>query len=915
MRIELSLNSRRYQFDEKGKQQKLSYTFDGIDVQTRKGVILKIPNPQNAGPLAEHFIENAVTVEEKIEAYEKEKGIEVPGLPRVLFRGDLGNERGRGIVSEKVGDSDLEEKIKQEKILPIDKALGMYIQLLDIIDVLAQCGIVHCDITPDNIRVTNDLDQLFLIDFGIARKDNTPITVFYNGTPYVPECSIPPDREGKYTNVQNLFMNNRYIPRKGNGDGGSAVTKDTKTHSGIDVAMATGMLYYAVTGEVYDGRKITIGNPDILRELPLPKKEAKNPLVKLLEDGFEEVNGFHGVQDLRQRAEELKEELTKEANAKKLDFFYRYKSDIHFHPNPNSDCSYEELRKSIELAAKHKDTDRAERAFYAVMEKIGEDIKTDEDRLEKIITEYDTRRANPVLLPDFVGPQRELENIRTVLSGTGVSGDGKKIELGETQRRITQGKSNVELLRGFMLFEGRYQPLYGELVAAKAEALQQNDEAHTEAKRLEERLVAAVERKEDIGTEIPAITGAIKRLDDAQKLLAAGESKYKICNGQLENEQSRVQGKSNNAVLKGLLEQKLAGYDAQIHDIGLDAGDLWSAKLAMNGIAAKKITTLKTFVEFDTAYRAEHTGVVEKSKEVGGALRRVWTAIADIETLVGTEVSADKMLIKIDGAVQAIGETAASLQEFAKHYGACGKKIREIHEETQDSGKYQRIKRVVESRIKEYADELLTAAERVHYLPRHSTKEVVDVLNRKQDELKTLKEYYALTGKKADYERTIKTGEVETIREKAERLRKAYDKMRQELNGQQVPHAPSSPYVAAVLRRSNQANASIVSVVYETITQLEKDQELAKKWDERIGTQEPPSHPNDRAIDRCRGKREYKVLRAKLDAFEGEIVDDTSLVGARYKKQIEEMQGKISQWVDEARVKESAADTVVGWFV
>ncbi len=914
MKTVLSLKGRRYEFDENGKQQKLSYTFDGVDAQTRKGAILKIPNPQNAGPLAEHFIENAGTVEEKIEAYEKEKEVKVAGLPRVLFRGDLGNERGLGIVSEKVGDSDLEEKIKQEKILPIDKALGMYIQLLDIINVLAQCGIVHCDITPDNIRVSNDLDQLFLIDFGIARKDNTPITVFYNGTPYVPECSIPPDREGKYTNVQNLFMNNKYIPRKGNGDGGFAVTKDTKTHSGIDVAMATGMLYYAVTGEVYDGRKITIGNPDILRELPLPKKEAKNPLVKLLEDGFEEVNGFHGVHDLRQRAEELKEELTKEANAKKLDFFYRYKSDIHFHPNPNRDYSYEELRKSIELAAKHKDTARAEQAFQVVMEKITEEIQTSEHQLEEIIGTYDTKRVNPALLPDFADPQRELEQIRNVLSGTGISDDGKKIELSTAQRTLTQGKSDAELLRGFMLFEGRYQPLYGELVAAKAEATKQDDEAQTEAKRLEQAVAAAVEKNEDMDKNIPFIATAIERLSDAQKLLAAGESKYKICNGQLENEQRRVQGKSNNTALKDLLEQKLAGYDAQIHEMR-DAGNLWNTKLARNGIAAQKITTLKTFVEFDTAYRAEHTVVVEKSEEVGGTLRTVWTAIANIETLVGTEVPADKMLPQIDDAVRRIGETATSLQEFEKQYDACRTKIRETQEETGDTKKYQRIKKIVDARIKGYGDELITAAERVHYLPKHSLKEVVDVLKRKQDKLKTLKDYYGLTKKKEAYERTVKTGEIGNIRDEAERLREAYQEVRKQLNGQQVPHYPSSPYVAAALRRSNQANGSMVNSIYETIKRLEKDQELAKRWDERIGSQEPPSHPDDRAIDRCRGKREYDVLRAKLDAFEGEIMNDTSLVGARYKKQVEEMQGKISEWLDEARIKKSVADTVVGWFV
>jgi serine/threonine protein kinase len=80
------------------------------------------------------------------------------------------------IVMELVEGQSLKNLIVREGALPVTRALDLACQVADVLSVAHQLGIVHRDIKPDNIIVSNvnRADQVKVADFGIAKvKENT----------------------------------------------------------------------------------------------------------------------------------------------------------------------------------------------------------------------------------------------------------------------------------------------------------------------------------------------------------------------------------------------------------------------------------------------------------------------------------------------------------------------------------------------------------------------------------------------------------------------------------------------------------------------------------------------------------------------------------------------------------------------
>ena len=73
------------------------------------------------------------------------------------------------IVMEYLEGETIAQKLKKEGKLKPDKTFEMLIPLLDSLERVHQAGILHRDISPDNIIYTNE-DTIKLIDFGAARK-------------------------------------------------------------------------------------------------------------------------------------------------------------------------------------------------------------------------------------------------------------------------------------------------------------------------------------------------------------------------------------------------------------------------------------------------------------------------------------------------------------------------------------------------------------------------------------------------------------------------------------------------------------------------------------------------------------------------------------------------------------------------
>ena len=76
------------------------------------------------------------------------------------------------IIMEYLEGETLSERLKRVKTIPEDEAVNILMPVMKSLEVVHQEGIIHRDIAPDNIFLTND-GQVKLIDFGAARFATT----------------------------------------------------------------------------------------------------------------------------------------------------------------------------------------------------------------------------------------------------------------------------------------------------------------------------------------------------------------------------------------------------------------------------------------------------------------------------------------------------------------------------------------------------------------------------------------------------------------------------------------------------------------------------------------------------------------------------------------------------------------------
>lgn len=89
--------------------------------------------------------------------------------PNIVTVHDFGFDRGRlFLVMEFVPGRDLKTLLRQRGRLPLNEALPLMIQACAGIGYAHRAGLVHCDVKPHNMLVTQD-QRLKVTDFGIAR--------------------------------------------------------------------------------------------------------------------------------------------------------------------------------------------------------------------------------------------------------------------------------------------------------------------------------------------------------------------------------------------------------------------------------------------------------------------------------------------------------------------------------------------------------------------------------------------------------------------------------------------------------------------------------------------------------------------------------------------------------------------------
>ncbi|MBQ8920589.1 MAG: leucine-rich repeat protein [Oscillospiraceae bacterium] len=93
-----------------------------------------------------------------------------PGI--VTIRDEFDENGTSYIVMEYLEGETLKQRLEREKKIPADEAVGIMLPVLDALAAVHEKGIVHRDISPDNIFLTKD-GRIKLLDFGAARYAGT----------------------------------------------------------------------------------------------------------------------------------------------------------------------------------------------------------------------------------------------------------------------------------------------------------------------------------------------------------------------------------------------------------------------------------------------------------------------------------------------------------------------------------------------------------------------------------------------------------------------------------------------------------------------------------------------------------------------------------------------------------------------
>ncbi|WP_187345868.1 ATP-binding protein [Sorangium cellulosum] len=130
----------------------------GVDLTSRADVVLKIPR---------HELPDARVVARLRGEYALLRELGLPGTARALDLVPYG--AGVALVLERWGDCSLDLALAHGP-LPVEAALRLGASLARLLGQLHRRGVLHRDVTPQNVLVDADRAQVRLIDFGLAAR-------------------------------------------------------------------------------------------------------------------------------------------------------------------------------------------------------------------------------------------------------------------------------------------------------------------------------------------------------------------------------------------------------------------------------------------------------------------------------------------------------------------------------------------------------------------------------------------------------------------------------------------------------------------------------------------------------------------------------------------------------------------------
>ena len=157
------------------------------DISNHRQVALKVPHPEMEA--------DSVLVERFKREQEIGQLLDHPGIVKTFNS----EERSRlYMVIEWVDGRLLRAILNDEGALPVDRAAQITLRICDALDYMHKRGIVHRDLKPENIMV-NDRDEIKLIDFGIAMKEDARRLTFVNVSSMLgtPDYISPEQVQGK----------------------------------------------------------------------------------------------------------------------------------------------------------------------------------------------------------------------------------------------------------------------------------------------------------------------------------------------------------------------------------------------------------------------------------------------------------------------------------------------------------------------------------------------------------------------------------------------------------------------------------------------------------------------------------------------------------------------------------------------
>ena len=161
--------------------------YRAMDVNSQRPVALKVPHPEmEADPVL-------------VERFKREQEIgqllDHPGVVKTF------NSEARSrlyMVIEWVEGRLLRTILNEQGALPVERAEEITLRICDALDYMHKRGIVHRDLKPENVMV-NDRDEIKLIDFGIAMKEDARRLTFVNVSSMLgtPDYIAPEQVQGK----------------------------------------------------------------------------------------------------------------------------------------------------------------------------------------------------------------------------------------------------------------------------------------------------------------------------------------------------------------------------------------------------------------------------------------------------------------------------------------------------------------------------------------------------------------------------------------------------------------------------------------------------------------------------------------------------------------------------------------------